>query len=440
METAKIQQIPQMQGRSQKVQQNEKAVRDVTFDQVLHKTMDTGNKNEPVSEQKESCENEVPEEMENVKAEEEPSTQEPAEKAKESQPKLNYEAVQMLQQAEVIPEVVPEVHTEAVLPVSTGGEKILEQEMTTVSETTQNQAAQPMPKTQQNADMAVVDDFSEKITSGKQTEAAGIHEAAYTLTEEKGQGIIRGEQPAEMEILKPYEQPVQSQTTETNMAEELKEQAEVLKSMVQKPAVVKEQDTEKSSGKPADVDKVQQQVDNKMFWNPQEALLRNITGNNRSQFVDTKDVKESMPIPEQLTKGISQGISKGLQMFSIRLKPEGMGEVMVHLASAGGRIAMSIGVTNTETQKMLNSEMANLKEMLKPLNAEVKEVYQSGHGGLDMTTYEQNFYQQQRQQYYSKLQSARQVKLDGMEVEEVAMHEETARSAAYVNGNLNAYV
>lgn len=429
--------ISQTQNSPSKAQQKERDVPDVMFDQVFHKTLNSKKKKEPAPELKESCENKAPEET-SEKTEEKLVCKEP-EETKESQPKQNCEAVQMVLQAEVLEEIIPEDQPEGAA-VSGEENKNQEQVALVVPQISQNQAEQSAPAVQQNAGMEVLTDMAEKKIPEKQTEAVKDSQTVANASGEKSKEDIRLAQPETMEILKTHEQPETSGILETDVTEALKDQAEVLKSMAQKPVADKEESTRKISTKPADVDKVQEQVDNKEFWNPQEAALRNLTGNNRTQYVDTKDVKESMPVPEQLTKGISQGISKGLQMFSIRLKPEGMGEVMVHLASAGGRIAMSIGVTSTETQKMLSSEMSNLKEMLKPLNAEVKEIYQSEPDGFDMMTYQQNFYQQQRQQYYAKLQSARHVNMAGGEVEEDMVRNEAVQSAAYVNGNLNAYV
>lgn len=105
---------------------------------------------------------------------------------------------------------------------------------------------------------------------------------------------------------------------------------------------------------------------------------------------------------------------------------------------------MSIGVTNAETQKLLTSEMMNLKEMLKPLNAEVKEIYQSQTENFDMMTYQQNLFHQNRNLFYAG-KSGRIQHYGGTEeeVSEAAAEigiQGVPDPAVYASGSWNAYV
>ena len=43
------------------------------------------------------------------------------------------------------------------------------------------------------------------------------------------------------------------------------------------------------------------------------------------------------PVAEQLKAGVEQGMKRELSEFTIKLKPEGLGEIIVHMASANGR-------------------------------------------------------------------------------------------------------
>ncbi|WP_455438085.1 flagellar hook-length control protein FliK [Hungatella hathewayi] len=104
------------------------------------------------------------------------------------------------------------------------------------------------------------------------------------------------------------------------------------------------------------------------------------------------------PVAEQLKAGVEQGMKRELSEFTIKLKPEGLGEIVVHMASAGGRTSVSIGVANPETEKLINSQMMSLKEMLEPLHAEVEEVYHNSQGGMDFAGFGQELYQNQGQQ------------------------------------------
>ena len=61
-------------------------------------------------------------------------------------------------------------------------------------------------------------------------------------------------------------------------------------------------------------------------------------------------------------------------------------------------MTVNIGASNSETQKLINSQMTSLKEMLEPLHAEVGEVYHSSQESMSFTSYNQNMSENQRQQ------------------------------------------
>lgn len=187
------------------------------------------------------------------------------------------------------------------------------------------------------------------------------------------------------------------------------------------------------------LEKLQKEVDNKSYLDTGQMAYTRLAGVYRT---DTQGLRETqVPVLKQVQTGIEQAVLKGQQAFSIRLKPEGLGEVIVHMASVGGKIAMSIGVSSQETQKLLSSEMAQLKEVLQPFHAEVKEIYQSQNGGMDMMAYQQNFYQQQRQQLYERVHMTRRTAGNA----EAETLEEPVQQAVKIppesaGGVLNAYV
>ncbi|WP_070042841.1 flagellar hook-length control protein FliK [Robinsoniella peoriensis] len=140
---------------------------------------------------------------------------------------------------------------------------------------------------------------------------------------------------------------------------------------------------------------LQKRVDSSMYLDQSRVISKNLYGNTGIQ--KTLGNQQGTSLLNQVKSGIEQGIQKELQHFTIKLKPEGLGEIIVNMVSAGGKISMSIGVTNAETQKLLSSELANLKEALQPFNAQVQEIYHNGTGGMEFTNYQQGFYQQQNQ-------------------------------------------
>lgn len=133
------------------------------------------------------------------------------------------------------------------------------------------------------------------------------------------------------------------------------------------------------------------------------------------------------PVAEQLKAGVEQGMKRELSEFTIKLKPEGLGEIIVHMASANGRTSVSIGVSNPETEKLVNSQMTSLKEMLQPLHAEVEEVYHNSQGGMDFAGFGQELYQNQGQQARGHYHHGRN---QGMTADDGVFAQETERMAA----------
>lgn len=101
------------------------------------------------------------------------------------------------------------------------------------------------------------------------------------------------------------------------------------------------------------------------------------------------------PVAEQLKAGLEQGMKRELQEFTIKLKPEGLGDIIVHMATVGGKTAVRIGASNQETEKLISSQMVSLKEMLEPLHAEVEEVYRNSQNAMEFAQSGQEMYQQQ---------------------------------------------
>ena len=121
-----------------------------------------------------------------------------------------------------------------------------------------------------------------------------------------------------------------------------------------------------------------------------------LSGGAAALVMSNRGVTDATPLTNQVKTGIEEGLSKQLNQFTIRLKPEGLGEILVHMTSSGGKVALSIGVSNMDTQKLLSSEMMHLRESLQPLNAEVQEIYHNGQGGMEMMNYEQGFFRNQQ--------------------------------------------
>lgn len=116
---------------------------------------------------------------------------------------------------------------------------------------------------------------------------------------------------------------------------------------------------------------------------------------------DARQQQMDTPVLEQLKTGVERAVETGNRELTIHLKPEGLGDIVVHLTSAGEKMTVRIGVTNPETEKLVTSQMESLKEMLRPLNTEVQEVYHSSQNAMDFSGFSQHMQERQGQQPHS---------------------------------------
>lgn len=146
------------------------------------------------------------------------------------------------------------------------------------------------------------------------------------------------------------------------------------------------------------------------------------------------------PVAQQLKNGLEQGMKQDLQEFTIRLKPEGLGEIVVHMASAGGRTTVSLAVSNPETEKLVNSQMMSLKEMLEPLHAEVESVCQNSQGGMEFAGSGQEMFKNQNRQAQTPNRGRRGLGRQQLTETDIIMQETERMTAQSSLRKLYAYV
>lgn len=95
------------------------------------------------------------------------------------------------------------------------------------------------------------------------------------------------------------------------------------------------------------------------------------TGSHELQQPIVPDGEE---LAQQVKTGIFENVAKGKNEFVVRLKPEGIGEIVVKLSEDKEKISLSILTTSTQTARLISNEVAALQNALKPLNAEVQEI------------------------------------------------------------------
>lgn len=110
-----------------------------------------------------------------------------------------------------------------------------------------------------------------------------------------------------------------------------------------------------------------------------EALQADV---NAKRFVPADTGSHELPpvipdgeeLAQQVKNSIFENVAKGKNEFVVRLKPEGIGEIVVKLSEDKERISLSILTTSTQTARLISNEVAALQNALKPLNAEVQEI------------------------------------------------------------------
>ncbi len=76
---------------------------------------------------------------------------------------------------------------------------------------------------------------------------------------------------------------------------------------------------------------------------------------------------------QQLSKGIYENLEKGKSEFTVRLRPEGLGEILVKLVSEeGGKAVLSMIASSEKTAELLNRDLAALQNTLNQHNVEIE--------------------------------------------------------------------
>lgn len=76
---------------------------------------------------------------------------------------------------------------------------------------------------------------------------------------------------------------------------------------------------------------------------------------------------------KQLLKGISENLQKGRSEFTVKLRPEGLGEILVKLVSEdGGKAVLSMVASSEKTAQLLNRDLASLQSSLNQHNVEIE--------------------------------------------------------------------
>ena len=79
-------------------------------------------------------------------------------------------------------------------------------------------------------------------------------------------------------------------------------------------------------------------------------------------------------IAEQITDGVKANINLEKSEFTVKLNPEELGELTLKLIEENGKMVLDITAASEKTARMLNGDIAALRESVGSMNIEVREV------------------------------------------------------------------
>lgn len=167
------------------------------------------------------------------------------------------------------------------------------------------------------------------------------------------------------------------------------------------------------------------------------------------QLTAAQDAQPEEPIAKQVTQQMQMNLEKGSTEFTIRLRPENLGEITVKLVQKDGAMTLLLAADSENTKKLLNTNLEALREAVRPMQVEVREAVvqtQQADGEnmsrqMDMSN-GQFFNQQQAQQAQYQESHKRsngadwQAWLNGEQQEEPATAQQAVQAAKVIAENL----
>lgn len=93
--------------------------------------------------------------------------------------------------------------------------------------------------------------------------------------------------------------------------------------------------------------------------------------------VDAIDLDD---LSQQINAGLSKGELTEKKELSVKLKPEGLGEVTIKLVKEANQIKISIVTAGEQTARLLNDNLPNLKQSMQGMGTDVSEVFVERQG------------------------------------------------------------
>lgn len=175
-----------------------------------------------------------------------------------------------------------------------------------------------------------------------------------------------------------------------------------------------------------------------------EALQADVNARRFMPAETTVQISEQPKVPDgeeiaaQVKTGILENAAKGRNEFVVKLKPDGIGEIVVKFSENRDKIALSIFTTDTQTARLISSEIASLQSALRPLQAEVQEVVVTPDGQAAQYS-AQNQMTDQGRQFYDQQPSSHQGGQSRQSHRQESGFEDTVETVLE-EGGLNTYI
>ncbi len=148
------------------------------------------------------------------------------------------------------------------------------------------------------------------------------------------------------------------------------------------------------------------------------------------------ELNEGAPeIKDQIQKSLAANLAKGANEFTLKLKPDSLGEITVRLVEKDGGMTLRIITENAQTAKRINSELASLEAAVKPMNVEVHEAVTNSEASQTAGYSQQSFAQGQ----FTNEQGHPGHPNTGAQFQELVNVSESAQPS-YNDGEIDTYV
>lgn len=109
----------------------------------------------------------------------------------------------------------------------------------------------------------------------------------------------------------------------------------------------------------------------------QDIKAAELAGQSPKEIVQTTEgpeaIEQDYALSEQISTGISERLREGKSEFTIKLKPENLGEITIKLIEESGKMTLRIEALRSETARLINNDLSALREAVRPMQVEVHE-------------------------------------------------------------------